>query len=61
MKITIDYVRAVAAAQGMTIPEDELENIRNRLTTWLAAMDEIEAELGEAMSRVDPIPPVREH
>jgi hypothetical protein len=61
MKISIDYVRAVAAAQGMTIPEDELENIRNRLTTWLAAMDQIEAELGEVMSRVDPIPPVQEH
>lgn len=61
MKITIDYVRAVAAAQGLTIPEEEMENIRNRLTTWLAAMDEIEAELGEAMSKVDPIPPVREH
>jgi hypothetical protein len=61
MKITIDYVRAVAAAQGLTIPEEEMENIRNRLTTWMAAMDEIEAELGEEMSKVDPIPPVREH
>lgn len=61
MKITIEYVRAMAEAQGLTIPEGELENICIRLTTWLAAMDEIEAELGEAMSKVDPIPPVREH
>jgi hypothetical protein len=61
MKITIDYVRAFASAQRLSIPEDELENIQNRLTTWLAAMDEIEAQLGDAMSKVDPIPPVQEH
>ena len=61
MKISINYVRAMAEAQGLTIPDDEQENIRRRLTTWMAAMDEVEAELGDAMSEVDPIPPVQEH
>lgn len=58
MKITDAYVRAMAEAQGLTIPEDELTNIRIRLTTWMQAMDEVEAELGERMNAVDPIPPV---
>lgn len=58
MKITDAYVRAMAEAQGLTIPEDELTNIRIRLTTWMKAMDEVEAELGERMNAVDPIPPV---
>lgn len=58
MKITDAYVRAMAEAQGLTIPEDELTNIRIRLTTWMQAMDEVEAELGERMNAVDPIPPL---
>lgn len=58
MKITDAYVRAMADAQGLTIPEDELANIRVRLVTWMQAMDQIEAELGEQMNAVDPIPPV---
>jgi hypothetical protein len=58
MKITDAYVRAMADAQGLVIPEDELVNIRIRLTTWMAAMDQIEAELGERMNAADPIPPI---
>lgn len=58
MKITDAFVRAMADAQGLTIPEDELVNIRIRLTTWMAAMDQIEAELGPLMNTVDPIPPI---
>ncbi len=58
MKITQDYVRIMAEAQGIPLPEDEIDNVRLRLTTWLAAMDEIEAELGAAMNGTDPIPPI---
>ena len=58
MKITRDYVRIMADAQGIPLPEEDVDNVRLRLTTWLGAMEEIEAELGEAMNATDPIPPI---
>ncbi|TGG94272.1 hypothetical protein E4656_08895 [Natronospirillum operosum] len=58
MKVTLDDVRTLARLQQLQIPDNELENVATRLSTWLTAMEQIEAELGEAMNNVDPIPPV---
>jgi hypothetical protein len=51
-------VRALLKLQALAVPESDLAEIALRLSTWLSALEEIEAELGEAMDAVDPIPPV---
>lgn len=61
MNITREQLVAMAQAVGLTIPEADLENVRVRLTTALAAMEEIERVLGAEMDRVDPVPPVYPH
>jgi hypothetical protein len=50
-------------AEALNIPasQDELENICRRLTIWMRAMEQVEAELGDEMNKVDPIPPVTDH
>jgi hypothetical protein len=58
MRVTHDQVRAMLELQGLRIPEDEIEDVTIRLSTWLSAFMEVEAELGELMDRVDPVPPV---
>lgn len=58
MIVTDEYVRVMAAAQGLVLPEDEVANVRRRLVTWMEAMQQIEEELGSQMNAVDPIPPV---
>lgn len=58
MNLTTEQVKVMTQLQGLTIPDDELSNIATRLSTWLTAMEQIEAELGEQMNAVDPIPPV---
>ena len=58
MKVSIDDVRAMARVQNLNIPENELDNVATRLSTWLTAMEQIEGELGEKMHYTDPIPPV---
>ncbi|MCE8024370.1 MULTISPECIES: hypothetical protein [Halomonadaceae] len=58
MNLSIEQVKVMAQLQGLTIPDDELSNIATRLSTWLTAMEQIEAELGDQMNAVDPIPPV---
>jgi hypothetical protein len=60
-EITADQVRTMLEVQGLRIPEDELKNVAIRLSTWLAALSEIEAVLGDRMNDVDPIPPVYPH
>ena len=58
MEVSIEQVRVLSALQGLKIPEAELNNVAIRLSTWLTAMEQIEAEMGPQMNAVDPIPPV---
>lgn len=58
MQLTITQIRTLAEMQGLTLPEEDLESIEIRLATWLAAMAEIEAELGDLINAAEPIPPV---
>jgi hypothetical protein len=51
-------VRVLLKLQALEVPEGDLPEIALRLSTWLSALEEIEAELGDAMDEVDPIPPV---
>ena len=58
MKLTRDQVKVLAAAVSLGIPDEDLDNVAIRVSALLTAMDEIEAELGEEMDRVEPVPPV---
>jgi len=58
MDIGIEQVRVLSELQGLKLPEDDLANIAIRLSTWLTAMEQIEAEMGELMNRTEPIAPV---
>jgi Asp-tRNA(Asn)/Glu-tRNA(Gln) amidotransferase C subunit len=58
MELSKQQVKVLTEVQGLTIPDEELDNIATRLSTWLTAMEQIEAELGDEMNLVDPIPPV---
>jgi hypothetical protein len=57
-EITPQQLREMARAIGLDIPDSDRENVRLRLSTLLAAMEEIERELGPAMDRTEPVPPV---
>jgi hypothetical protein len=61
MNITKKQVRMMSQIQGLTLPKAELGSVAARLSTWLTAMEQIEAELGDQMNLVDPIPPIRPH
>lgn len=58
MSVSRDQVKALAAAVGLEIPEEDLENVTIRVGALLSAMEAIEAELGEEMNAVEPVPPV---
>ena len=58
MKLTRDEVRVLAAAVDLKIPDGDLDNVTIRVSALLSAMDQIEAEMGEEMNAVDPLPPV---
>jgi len=58
MKLTRDQVKLLAAAVNLEIPDGDLDNVTLRVAALLSAMDQIEAELGEEMNRVEPVPPV---
>jgi hypothetical protein len=58
MKLTRDQVKLLAAAVDLPIPEQDLDNVTIRVSALLSAMDQIEAEMGEEMNAVDPLPPV---
>ena len=58
MKLTRDQVKLLAATVDLAIPEQDLDNVTIRVSALLSAMDQIEAELGEEMNGVDPLPPV---
>jgi hypothetical protein len=61
MKLTREQVQALAAAVDLTIPEKDLDNVTNRTSALLSAMDEIERDLGAEMDDVEPVPPVFPH
>ena len=58
MELTKDDVRKLAKAIDLDIPEDDLNTVALRLSSALSLMQQIEADLGEEMDKVDPIPPV---
>ena len=58
MKLTREQVKLLAAAVDLEIPAQDLANVTIRVSALLSAMDQIEAELGEEMNRVEPVPPV---
>jgi len=57
-EMTVQQLREMARAVQLDIPEADIENVRLRLSTLLAAMEEIERELGAEMDRTEPVPPV---
>lgn len=61
MKLTREQVKALAAAVDLEIPEKDLDNVTIRVASLLTAMERIEAELGEEMNAVEPLPPVLPH
>ncbi len=58
MKLTRDQTQVLAAAAGLDIPEEDLESVTLRVSALLESMLQIEAELGEEMDAVEPVPPV---
>ena len=58
MKVTREQVQALAAAVDLEIPAEDLDNVTIRVAALFSAMEAIEAELGEEMDRVEPLPPV---
>ena len=51
----------MARAVALHIPEQDLENVRLRLSGLLTEMEKIEREIGAEMDKVDPVPPVYPH
>lgn len=58
MKVSKDQLRMMIKLQGLEVPEEDLNSIEIRLSTWLTAMDQIEAELGPQINKAEPIPPI---
>ncbi len=58
MDLTTEDIRNLARTINLDIPEKDLNTVALRLSSLLTTMEEVEAELGEEMDRVDPIPPV---
>jgi hypothetical protein len=58
MKLTREQVRLLAATVDLRIPDKDLDNVTIRLSSLLSSMEAIEAELGEQMNAVEPLPPV---
>ncbi len=57
MEVSIDDIRLLTRMQGLNVPEQDFESIELRLSTWLTAMEQIEAELGPQINAAEPIPP----
>lgn len=58
MIVSKDLVMSLCEMQGLRVPESEMENVAIRLSTWMSAMEQIEADMGDLIQTVDPIPPV---
>ena len=61
MNLTPQQTREMAQMIGLDIPEADLEGVALRLSSLLTAMEAIEVELGAAMDKTEPIPPVYPH
>ena len=61
MKLTRDQTQVLAAAVGLNIPDADLDTVTIRVSALLESMVQIEAELGEDMDTVEPVPPVFPH
>lgn len=58
MNLDKEQLLAMARAVSLDIPESDVENVRLRLSGLLSEMETIERELGAAMDKVEPVPPV---
>jgi hypothetical protein len=58
MKVTREQVKLLAATVDLRIPDKDLDNVTIRVSSLLSSMEIIEAELGEQMNAVEPLPPV---
>jgi hypothetical protein len=58
MELTKDQLLAMAHAISLDIPDQDIENVRLRVSTLLTEMEGIERELGTEMDKVEPVPPV---
>ncbi|MEQ8194793.1 MAG: hypothetical protein RIB59_09920 [Rhodospirillales bacterium] len=58
MLLSKEQVREMAKAVNLDIPEAEIDAVIFRLSGFLTAMEDIERDLGEELTEVDPIPPV---
>ena len=58
MTLSREQVKLLAAVVDLEIPEHDLDNVTIRISSLLTAMEGIEAELGEQMNAVEPLPPV---
>ena len=55
MDVSIEQLKVLLELQGMKqVPEEDMENIALRLTTWLTAMEKIEAEMSAEIPPVFP-------
>ncbi len=61
MELTAQQILEIGRLVGLEIPQGDLENVALRLSALLTEMETIERELGPAMDRTDPIPPVYPH
>lgn len=61
MELTREQVQIMARAIGLEIPDADLNSVMLRLSAALAAMEQIERELGAEMDKTEPIPPVYPH
>lgn len=57
-EVSVQQLREMARAISLDIPDADIENVRLRLSTLLAAMEEIERELADEIARTEPVPPV---
>jgi hypothetical protein len=58
MIVSKELVKSLCEMQGLKVPDAELDNVAIRLSTWMSAMEQIEADMGSLIQTVDPIPPV---
>ena len=57
-KLTKDDVRSMAKAIELNIPESDLTAVTLWLSSYLEVIADIDAQLGDEMNNVDPVPPV---
>ncbi|MGZ8153834.1 MAG: hypothetical protein ACXWUH_16365 [Burkholderiales bacterium] len=58
MELTKEQLVAMAHAVSLEIPDEDIENVRLRVSGLLSEMEAIETALGAEMDKVDPVPPV---